>query len=95
MALNFGGEEAYRSEWPALFFMAGSVLVIVRLVIALIKMFTYYEPLITQATLGINLEELGNYKIGEELDFNFAVAIVNKEGKPLHYNETVMKLEVY
>jgi hypothetical protein len=46
----------------------------------LMLMFTFHEPLITEARLGINLEELGEYKIGEELDFDFAVKIVGSKG---------------
>lgn len=80
LALNFGGEEAYRNEWPAICFIFGQGLVLFRLAYMLMLMFTFHEPLITEARLGINLEELGEYKIGEELDFDFAVKIVGSKG---------------
>jgi hypothetical protein len=76
-SLNFGGEEAFQSEYPALFFLLARGLVILRLLLLLRNMFMHREPIYQEGFYGVDLEEIGYLNAADELDFDLAVAITN------------------
>ena len=58
-------------------------------------MFTFQEATLTEARVGVDLNSLGVINMQDNLQFDFAVQVVDQNYTPLPYDDTYYTLKVF